>query len=260
MGGGGVGGSSPPAYQVGAVAFDGATYLSAVSLGAPADNEFFSYSFWVYVPVAINYMQIFMINAAGNYNLDMGINTNAAFLLNDFETFAPPNFDDTNKLVNIGTGPTIGDWLNYVGSCKTNAAQGGKSIKSYCNSADVTGTILDLGPSFVNIVNGLPFFIGTNLSDFLNGYLAEVWIAPTQSLLTAGDISPTSLAKFRDPITGKPVDLGTDGSLPTGTAPAIYLHQPHGNTDPTQFAVNRGTGGTFDITGALTIAPSSPSD
>jgi hypothetical protein len=54
---------------------------------------------------------------------------------------------------------------------------------------------------------------------------------------------------------GKPVDLGSDGSTPTGTAPIIFLD---GAT--ASWHTNKGSGGGFTEVGALTDASSSPTD
>lgn len=54
---------------------------------------------------------------------------------------------------------------------------------------------------------------------------------------------------------GKPVDLGSDGSDPTGTQPVVYLT---GATNA--WHTNKGSGGGFTEVGALTTASSSPSD
>lgn len=51
--------------------------------------------------------------------------------------------------------------------------------------------------------------------------------------------------KFRDCF-GNPVPLGTDGSLPTGTAPAIYMR-----FDPAAQGTNSGTGGAFTKSGTI---------
>ena len=60
--------------------------------------------------------------------------------------------------------------------------------------------------------------------------------------------------KFID-ASGKPVDLGADGSTPTGTAPLIYLS---GATDA--WHTNKGSGAGFAENGAITDAATSPSD
>jgi hypothetical protein len=89
----------------------------------------------------------------------------------------------------------------------------------------------------------------------LNGCLAEFWLAPGTylDLTTAANI-----ALFRG-ADGKPVDLGADGSLPTGSAPLIYLSCRPGDA-ASAFATNRGTGGDFTITGSLDVASTNPSD
>ena len=60
--------------------------------------------------------------------------------------------------------------------------------------------------------------------------------------------------KFID-ASGKPVNLGSDGSTPTGTAALIFL-----SGDTSTWHTNDGTGGGFTENGALTDASTSPSD
>ena len=59
--------------------------------------------------------------------------------------------------------------------------------------------------------------------------------------------------------TGKPVDLGSDGTLP-GITPAIYMALDDGDATYDNWATNRGTAGTFTLTGALAVATDSPND
>jgi hypothetical protein len=63
-----------------------------------------------------------------------------------------------------------------------------------------------------------------------------------------------NMLKFRSS-TGKPVSLGLDGSLPTGTAPIVFFS---GAT--ATWHTNKGTGGGFTEVGTLTDAANSPSD
>lgn len=92
-------------------------------------------------------------------------------------------------------------------------------------------------------------------TDKLNGDLAELYFNPTVYL----DLSV--IKNRRKFITSdlKPVDLGVSGELPTGTPPIIYLHLDDGEA-VANFATNRGSGGDFTITGALTTSATSPSD
>lgn len=69
------------------------------------------------------------------------------------------------------------------------------------------------------------------------------WDAPS-SFIDLTD--PTNLAKFIGG-SGNPIDLGTDGSIPFGISPLIYLTVRNGGNF-TDFLTNRGTaGGTFYV-------------
>ena len=88
-------------------------------------------------------------------------------------------------------------------------------------------------------------------ANILTGDLAQLWFAPGQYI----DLSyPPNRRKFRS-LAGKPVDLGADGSLPTGVAPLIYF-----NNAVASWQTNLGTGGGFTENGALGTAWTSPSD
>jgi hypothetical protein len=88
-----------------------------------------------------------------------------------------------------------------------------------------------------------------------NGPLAEIYFAPGQYL----DFSVEANRRKFISSSGKPVNLGSDGSKPAGIAPIVYQHLDDGEA-VANFATNRGTGGDFSITGTLTTADSSPSD
>jgi hypothetical protein len=96
---------------------------------------------------------------------------------------------------------------------------------------------------------------GSGPSPSFNGAIAELYFAPGQYL----DFSNVYNRRKFISATGKPVHLGTDGSLPTGTAPLLYCHLDDGEA-VANFATNRGTGGDLSITGALATASDSPSD
>lgn len=76
----------------------------------------------------------------------------------------------------------------------------------------------------------------------LNGSLGEFWFSPTRL-----DLS-TNITNFRT-AAGKAVNVGADGSAP-GVTPLVYLSLR--SSTASDFATNRGTGGNFSVTGALT--------
>lgn len=83
----------------------------------------------------------------------------------------------------------------------------------------------------------------------LNADVSDVWFAHNQWLdLT----SSTNREKFAK--NGRPVNLGSDGSKPTGTAPIIYFKGPASN-----WGTNAGTGGNFTVNGTFTDASTKPS-
>ncbi len=75
---------------------------------------------------------------------------------------------------------------------------------------------------------------------YLNGALAELYFS-----LEYLDISVTANRRKFISAAGHPVPLGADGSLPTGTAPIIYMRERWNNC-----GINSGTGGDFVIHGA----------
>lgn len=88
-----------------------------------------------------------------------------------------------------------------------------------------------------------------------NSCVAEFYFAPGQYL----DFSVVGNRRRFISANGKPVWLGADGAIPTGTAPLVYQRVADGAAVAT-FATNLGTGGDFSITGTLATGSTSPSD
>jgi hypothetical protein len=81
------------------------------------------------------------------------------------------------------------------------------------------------------------------------GDIWRMWLAPGQKLHEVdGTISEETIAKFLG-VDGRPMNLGSNGSIPTGVAPAVYF-----DGDADDFGTNRGTGGAFTQTGTFTTA------
>lgn len=89
------------------------------------------------------------------------------------------------------------------------------------------------------------FSIGATITgaEVYSGDLADVWAEDAY----VGDLNtPANLAKFIQS-NGFPADLGLDGSTPTGSSPLMFFS---GATNA--WHTNKGTGGGFNLTGALT--------
>jgi hypothetical protein len=127
--------------------------------------------------------------------------------------------------------------------------------KIYIDGADDTGatTNSNANSDYTHTNCSLGARIDTN--NKFNGDLAEFYFNIAASL----DITQESNRTLFRTASGKPVNLGTTGELPTGSAPINYFHLDKGES-AANFATNRGTGGNFTITGALTTSATSPSD
>jgi len=81
--------------------------------------------------------------------------------------------------------------------------------------------------------------------------ISEFWFSETQYV---DYTNPAVRAQFEAP-GGHPGYLGSDGSLPTGSPPILYLRSPYSS-----FVTNSGTGGSFTFygKGALTAATTAP--
>lgn len=105
--------------------------------------------------------------------------------------------------------------------------------------------------AFTPVFNGSGFVIGSQWLDAsVNPFFGDIWrlwLAPGQSLHeTDNTILDATILKFRK-VDGTPEDLGSDGSTPTGVAPAIYCD---GGAD--NFGTNLGTGGALTQTRTFT--------
>ena len=83
-----------------------------------------------------------------------------------------------------------------------------------------------------------------------DGCLSEVYINDDEYLSASAN-----LTAFRGALSGKPVNLGVDGSTPTGTAPLVYLQGASATWE-----VNSGTGGDLTLKFNVADCTTSPSD
>jgi len=110
----------------------------------------------------------------------------------------------------------------------------GNNYSSYTTSFDGIQNIASIGDTiFDTSVGGRPQFLDWD------GWLSQVWINDEYVDLS----SSTNRAKFYN--AGSPVDLGSDGSTPTGNQPKIFLDGY--NTS------NNGTLGDDLTTGSITL-------
>lgn len=263
-GGGVFSGPAPPnppitAYQTGAVSFDGTTTFLELASLASTNGPTLSFSVWFQYPIVpllnggSHIWDSNEVTIDGNNIIAGG--TGTAGTLN-------ANFGDSagsQQCVASASFVVDESWHHYICSCDIS---GSGAFDAKLDGIDLSSSPFFSGLPATVQMNGLSLNIvaASDLfpSDPIN--IADFWLAPHQSLLTTGVISPTTLATFRNPVTGKPVNLGANGQTPTGITPAVFLRRAPGAAAST-FATNLGTGGgPFTITGTLTSAPTSPTD
>lgn len=240
---------------VDAADFDGTNdYLTKLNSNwGLSDSKTGIFSCWFYLDV---------LNGTYGSNLLNVFNTTGSSIFEAYVTTAS-KFDIMVKIgssaatvVNIRTSGSIstGTWVHVLSSWDAAASARHLYINGTSDKGGIdTGSNNNAGySSFDDSVVGAFATDGTAKWD---GGMAELYFAPGQYL----DLSvQANREKFRNS-SGKPVDLGATGSNPTGTSPALYLHLDDGET-ANNFAVNRGTGGNFTVSGSLTTFSSSPSD
>lgn len=175
--------------------------------------------------------------------------------------------DNANKFLISLTNPASTAQLNFVTvTSYTTSATWRHVLASWdTNNPSISHLyISDVSDKSVS-TDGTPFDTEYTVADWgigattagaqiFNGCLAELYFAPGQFLDFS---SAANRAKFISG--GKPVNLGADGSTPTGAQPIAY-HRVAKGAAATTFATNLGSGGNFTITGTLDIGSSSPSD
>jgi len=249
-----VGGSSPAAFTAGAVHFDGAnTSLVNAALASGADSGLLSFSFWVYWRGSEGTGgEVWTVDAENNFSSSMYYHSGGSSSDSDFGSAGRSD----RLLINDGNQLPLQQWAHVI--CSVDASTGEPLGKLYVNGVEKAVAAVAAGAlPFVIAIDGLSFRLGEDTySEGIIGDLAEFWFAPGQSLLNeSGEIPPETIAKFYN--AGAPVDLGADGSTPTGTAPAIYFHATVGDEVAT-FPVNQGTGGEFSVVGTLAAATTHP--
>lgn len=92
---------------------------------------------------------------------------------------------------------------------------------------------------------------GTSVGEYKGfGDVAEVWWTNTYM-----DLSVEANQRKFITAGGRPVNLGANGSRPTGTQPIVYIK---GNTSAWNAGINLGSGGNFTTTGATTDSSYEP--
>lgn len=243
-------GAARSVYYANAVRFDGSNdYLTrGATMSGAADSK-----------VGIMYLSIKW--TGGNSAVQRIIQDNSSgtkiFITkdtNDKFTITLENSSDQTgwNFISNTSITTSSGWVNILASWTL----GSTTANFYIDDSQDTGSTNTVTDRTIDWTNGeFGFGAAPNGTAPINAEVALVYLNIAEYL----DItSASNRRKFFD-ANGKPVDLGSDGSNPTGSQPILYFAKRSGES-ASDFATNKGSGGGFTITGTLTDAASSPSD
>ena len=231
-------------YSANAVRFDGSNdYLTrGADLTSNADTKLLIISFWFNMKGSDGVDQYFYINANTTSRVEKENNDKIRVLFQD------SGFVSRLHLVTTDTYVASGGWVHFLASCNLNTPV----AHLYVNDADAeAGGATESDGNMDNADSNHGIGGSVSGGNKIDADIADFYINFGEYL----DLTSTAnRRKFIDG-DGKPVDLGSDGSEPTGTAPKIFL-----SGDTATWHTNKGGGGGFTESGALTDGASSPSD
>lgn len=142
----------------------------------------------------------------------------------------------SNPSIAIGS-----NWHHFLVSWNTNFSAGNKIGNFYMDDTNILSSTSDVFGAFnvgyTSDVNSFPLSTGNDQIS-----LSEIWYAPGQFIDFSNSANRALFSSG-----GHPISLGATGNLPTGTAPAVYLHNAAATS-----GTNSGTGGNFTIQGTIT--------
>lgn len=150
------------------------------------------------------------------------------------------------RITSTGTYTASSGWINVLASWDLAAG----TCLLYINDANAksgAGTCTNDTINYASISG--PWAFGAEQNDNankVNGCMAEIWF--NTSFI---DISTEANRRKFISATKRPVNLGINGSLPTGSQPLMY-------SPIADLSANKGSSGNFTTTGALTACSSSP--
>jgi hypothetical protein len=251
LGFGGV--ATAPSYVTLGVVFDGTNdYMSrGADWTGNADSTQGILSLWFRINAGDDSNRRYMAAPGGLFVIDQASSNKFVWALYD---------SAASKVIVFGSSTAYtasSTWRHLLVSFDTNYSAGNKKTYLYITDTEDNLIVADGHTAFTVDLTASDQFIGASAdsSAKFNGDMADFYWAPGQFL----DFSVTAnRRKFID-AEGKPVNLGSDGSTPTGTAPIAFFHVGAGGA-AVDFDNNLGSGGDVTITGALALASTNPSD
>ena len=246
----------PAAYTPGAVEFDGTNDVMSRSTDftGNAASQVGTLSFWYLPSTGSGFTEyVYASTGAGgviNYVAQLAASSALELLFLSSTGGTVVNLGSTVLVTSTGGWRHIAAAFDMASTGKSHLYIDGVDAKSSTSSQSTALTCAWAQNG--HHVGGVD---AASTGNRLAGRLADFYLNTAAFI----DISASSnLLLFRS-AAGKPVDLGSSGQTPTGSAPTFFFTHVAGAT-ASDFATNRAGNGNMTITGALTESTSSPSD
>ena len=243
-------GAGQAPYIPNGVEFDGVNdYLSAPgSLSDVGDTKQVTISFWALIKEGADY-----VFDSDGIEIQHNANTNDSLIT---------MYNDANTVIFLRRGvnnlsPIEDQWAHFIFS--VDLENGLFEYYQNDSTANMTGGTPVTIDDFINAdsTNNVVVACGNNgvgVPACVNGdtlEIADLWIDYGTYL----DLSDVNIRRQFIDANGFPVDLGSDGSKPTGSVPDIFL-----SGDTATWHTNDGTAGGFTETGAITDTITNPGE
>lgn len=244
-------GSAPPAYSAVPAQFNGSSYLTRGSFTGQADSKLWTIAGWfkpgndgvaeglIYdFRSSSNGFTYFYHRVSGDYLQLRGC------LAGDADTEIL-NMRSSDGVFVEGNWFWIGVSVNMANSAQRHMYKNDTNV--FQSASTYTNALIDF------TLDSPGWFVGANglASARYTGGIADLWMA----LGVYIDFSVEANRRKFISATGKPVDLGLDGSNPIGVKPTLFL-----SGDIDDWHVNKGDGDGLTENDALTLGATSPSD
>lgn len=244
--------TSAPDYTVNTAVFDGTNdYIRTEATGDTgwADGTTFTIAGWI-KPASTAATNYIYSGATSSAALKVGayIDTSAKLQFRGDSTSGTDGVDFAFNLTSDATIST-GVWTHFH-LCVNTASS--SDTKLYVNGVEDTSLVETALTGTIDMAyTGDRFTVGANSSgtaaNFFNGSMAELWI---------NDSLVTDNSKFYSG--GGPVDLGTNGEIPTGASPCHYFSSNGSGSSWLNMGTAGGTAPSFTVNGGGLGTDTSP--
>ena len=232
-----------------AVTFDGTNdYLTNSSPTNPSAGDLFIFSAWWYMSSANVASIVTLNNSIGNRIVEFKHNTSTS-PDRVMEVIIKNSSDALSHYYRVDANMNLNTWNHWL--CAMDASTSATKEIWLNDVKQTVNTVTDTTDAIpYNLVTDMYVGQTQELTTPYTGDLSEVYF--TNEYL---DFDTESNRRKFITSDGKPVDLGSDGSTPTGTQPLIYMT---GAASVWNAGTNAGSAGNFTMSGSVTDSSNEP--